>query len=143
MKRIYADYAATTPVRKEVIKAMLPYFDIYFGNPSSLHADGRIASEALKRSRETIAKIINAYPEEIIFTSGGTESDNLAIKGIAFSSKKRGNHIITSAIEHHAVLNTVKDLEKDGFEVTIIPVNKFGEVDPKDIERAITDKTIL
>ncbi|MCX8202499.1 MAG: cysteine desulfurase [Candidatus Micrarchaeota archaeon] len=143
MRRIYADYAATTPVRKEAIRAMSPYFDKHFGNPSSLHADGRIAADAIKNSRKIIADIINASPEEIIFTSGGTESDNLAIRGIASSNQKNGNHIITSAVEHHAVLNTVKDLEKEGFDVTIIPVNKYGEVDPKEIERAITKKTIL
>ncbi|MEM3408600.1 MAG: cysteine desulfurase NifS [Candidatus Micrarchaeia archaeon] len=143
MKRIYLDYAATTPVRDEVIQEMLPYFNKNFGNASSLHMDGRIAADALKRAREKIANIINASPEEIVFTSGGTESDNLAIKGIAYANKDKGNHIITSSIEHHAVLNTVKELEKEGFKVTFIPVNKFGEVDPKDVENAITDKTIL
>lgn len=143
MERIYLDYAATTPVRKEVVQEMMPYFDIKFGNASSLHTDGRIAAGALNSSREKIAKIINAAPDEIIFTSGGTESDNLAIRGIAYANRDKGNHIITSAIEHHAVLNTVKDLEKEGFKVTFIPVNRFGEVNPRDIENEITDKTIL
>lgn len=143
MKRIYLDYAATTPVRKEVVKEMSRYFNERFGNPSSLHQDGVLAANALRDAREKIARIINASQDEIIFTSGGTESDNLAIRGIAYANKDKGNHIITSAIEHHAVLNTVKDLQKEGFEATILPVNKYGEVNPKDVENAITDETIL
>jgi len=142
-KRIYLDYAATAPVRKEVVKEMLPYFSDKFGNPSSLHSFGLEAKAAVSNARKTIANVINAEEDEIIFTSGGTESDNLAIKGVAYANKDKGNHIITSKIEHHAVLNTMKELEKEGFKVTYIPVDKYGQVNPKDVENAITDDTIL
>jgi len=142
-KRIYLDYAATAPVRKEVVKEMLPYFSDKFGNPSSLHSFGLEAKAAVSNARKTIADVINAEEDEIIFTSGGTESDNLAIKGVAYANKDKGNHIITSKIEHHAVLNTMKELEKEGFKVTYIPVDKYGQVNPKDVENAITDDTIL
>lgn len=142
-KRIYLDYAATTPTRKEVINVMLPYFSKKFGNASSLHSFGIEAKTAINNARNTIADLINAENDEIIFTSGGTESDNLAIKGVAYANIDKGRHIITSRIEHHAVLNTVKQLEKEGFKVTYIPVNKYGEVNPNDVENAITDDTIL
>jgi cysteine desulfurase len=142
-KRIYLDYAATTPVRKEVVKEMLPYFSDKFGNPSSLHSFGLEAKAAVSNARKTIANVINAEEDEIIFTSGGTESDNLAIKGVAYANKDKGNHVITSKIEHHAVLNTMKELEKEGFKVTYIPVDKYGQVNPTDVENAITDDTIL
>ncbi len=137
------DYAATSPVRSEVVKAMLPYFSQEFGNASSLHSYGQAASAALRQSREVIAKVVNADSNEIIFTSGGTESDNLAIKGAAYANREKGNHLITSSIEHPAVLNTMKQLEKEGFKVTYLPVDRFGSVNPKDVEKAITSKTIL
>jgi len=136
------DHAATTPVDKEVVKTMLPYFTELFGNASSLHSFGQEAKDALEESRRIIAKSINAKPEEIIFTSGGTESDNMAIKEIVFSSKNK-NHIITSAIEHHAVLHTCEFLEKQGFKVTYLPVDRYGLVNPADVEKAITSKTAL
>ena len=143
MKRIYMDHAATTRTDKEVVEAMLPYFTEIFGNASSLHAFGRAAKEVLEKSRETIAKSIGARAEEIIFTSGGTESDNMAIKEIAFSNRDKGNHIITSSIEHHAVLHTCEFLEKMGFKVTYLPVDEYGLVNPNDVKKAITNKTIL
>jgi cysteine desulfurase len=143
MKRIYMDYAATTPVRKEVLKAMLPYFTREFGNASSLHSIGMAAAEALDAARSKIAGTIGVKPEEIVFTSGGTESDNLAIRGTANANKGNGNHIITSTIEHPAVLNTCKSLEQEGFKVTYVPVDKNGLVDPKAVKKAITGKTIL
>ena len=141
--RIYMDHAATTPVDKEVIQTMLPYFDKKFGNASSLHQFGQEAKEALENNRETVAKLINAEPREVIFTSGGTESDNWAIKKIAFTNEDRGNHIITSKIEHHAVLESCEFLEKNGFKVTYLPVDKYGLVNPEDIKKAITKNTIL
>ena len=143
MKKIYLDHAATTPVAKEALEAMQPYFSKKFGNASTLYSIGKEAKEALNRSRKTIAKIINARANEIIFTSGGTESDNLAIKGIAFANKDKGNHIITSKIEHKAIINTCKWLEKQGFKVTYVSVDKKGLINPEDIERAITNKTIM
>ncbi len=143
MKKIYLDHAATTPVAKEVLETMKPYFSEKFGNASTLYSIGKEAKEALNRSRKTIARIINARANEIIFTSGGTESDNLAIKGIAFANKDKGNHIITSKIEHKAIINTCKWLEKQGFKVTYVSVDKNGLINPEDIERAITNKTII
>lgn len=139
--KVYLDHAATTPVDKEVLEAMLPFFDEKFGNASSLHAYGREAREALEKSREEVAKLINADADEIIFTGSGTESDNLAIKGIAF--KHGRGHIITSKIEHPAVLETCKYLEKKGFDVTFLPVDEYGLVKPEDVENAIRDDTIL
>jgi len=143
MKRIYMDHAATTPVRKEALKAMLPYFTEKYGNASSLHSFGVEAATALDKARETIARLIGASPEEIVFTSSGTEADNLAIKGFALANQERGNHIITSAIEHHAVLNACKWLEERGFRVTYLPVDKDGLVSVADVRSAITPKTIL
>ena len=139
--KIYLDHAATTPVVKEVLEAMLPFFDKKFGNASSLHSWGRGAREALEESREKVAELINADASEIVFTGGGTESDNLAIKGIAFKHGK--GHIITSSIEHPAVLETCRYLEKKGFDVTFLPVDKYGLVSPEDVEKAIKDNTIL
>ncbi len=139
--KVYLDHAATTPVDKEVLEAMLPFFDEKFGNASSLHAYGREAREALEKSKEEVAKLINADADEIIFTGSGTESDNLAIKGIAF--KHGRGHIITSKIEHPAVLETCKYLEKKGFDVTFLPVDEYGLVKPEDVENAIRDDTIL
>lgn len=144
MKRIYLDHAATTPLDKEVFETMKPYFSDKFGNASSLHSYGREARKELEESRKKVAGIINAKPVEIIFTSGGTESNNLAIKGIAYSNKDKGNHIITTKIEHHAIEEPCKWIEKElGFKITYLDVNKEGLIDLKELERAITDKTIL
>ena len=143
MKKVYLDYAATTPADQEVIAAMEPYFFEKFGNASSLHAYGQEAKKALEESREKLAEFINARPEEIIFTSGGTESDNTAIFGLAYAMEKKGNHIITSAIEHHAISEPAKFLEKKGFKITYLGVDKDGLVSPDELKKAITDKTIL
>jgi len=143
MKRIYLDYAATTPTDPEVVKAMSPYFTERFGNPSSLHSFGRQTKQAVEQARETIASFIGAKPEEIVFTGGGTESNNFALKGIAYANKNRGNHLITSAIEHHAITEPCKFLEKQGFKVTYLKVDKYGLVDLQELKKAITDKTML
>lgn len=143
MKRIYLDNAATTPVRTEVLHAMKPYFSREFGNASSLHSSGLRAKQALNHARAVIAKKLNASPEEIIFTSGGTESNNFALKGIAFAHREKGNHIITSKIEHDCVFETCKWLESQGFEVTYLGVDKEGFIDLNELKSAITDKTIL
>ncbi len=143
MKKVYLDNAATTPQDPEVVEAMLPYFKEHFGNPSSIHAFGQKAKEGIDKARKIIAKKIKANPDEIIFTSGGTEANNLALKGIAHTQKAKGNHIITSQIEHHSVLNTARQLEKEGFKVTYLKVDKEGLVDPKELEKAITKETIL
>ena len=143
MERIYLDNAATTAVAPEVLEAMLPYFTQVYGNPSSIHATGREARKAIDAARKQVAAAINADPREIYFTAGGSESDNWAIKGAAMANKAKGNHIITSSIEHHAVLHTCQWLEKNGFEVTYLPVDEFGRVNPADVEAAITDKTVL
>ena len=143
MDRIYLDNAATTAVSPEVLEAMLPYFTQCFGNPSSIHSTGRDARRAVDAARRQVAGAIGAQPQEIYFTAGGSESDNWAIKGTAFAKRSKGNHIITSAIEHHAVLHTCAWLEKQGFEVTYLPVDEFGRVRVEDVEKAITDKTIL
>ena len=143
MKRIYFDYASTAPVDPEVIKAMEPYFFENFGNPSSPHNFGREAKKALETSRETLAGFLGAQPEEIVFTSGGSESNNHAICGIARSLKDRGDHLILSAIEHHSVLEPALYLQKEGFKVTCVPVDSKGVVNPADIKKAVTDKTIL
>ena len=143
MRKIYLDYAATTPTDPEVVKAMLPYFTDRFGNPSSLHSFGQEAKEATEGARESVASFIGAKPEEIVFTSGGTESNNFTLKGIAYANKNKGNHIITSAIEHHAITEPCKFLEKLGFKVSYLKVDKYGLVDPQDVEKAVTDKTIL
>ncbi len=137
------DHSATTAVDSAVVEAMLPYFSEKFGNPSSLYAIGRQARRAIEDSRQKIADLLGARKEEIIFTGSGTESDNLAIKGIAYKNRKKGDHIITSSIEHHAVLRTCKFLETQGFNVTYLPVSKEGMVSPADAEKAITSKTIL
>ena len=143
MKRIYLDNAATTAVHPQVIEKMLPYFTECYGNASSVHFVGRDARKALEESRRRVAAVLNCKPQEIYFTSGGTESDNWALKGTAFANRKKGNHIITSAIEHHAILHTCEWLEKQGFEVTYVPVDEFGCVNPADVENAIKDETIL
>lgn len=143
MKRVYLDHAATTPLAKEVLDAMIPFFSEKFGNASSLHFFGREAREAIEKTRNEIAKFINAKPAEIIFTSGGTESDNLAIKGVAFANRKKGNHIVTSKIEHPAVLETCKWLETQGFKITYLPVTSEGLIDPAEVEKAIRKETVL
>lgn len=143
MERIYLDYAATAPCDPEVLKAMEPYFFDKFGNPASIHSFGQEAKKAMEDAREVLAKFLGAKPEEIVFTSGGTESDNFAIQGVAYALEKKGNHIITTAIEHHAVSEPAKLLEKKGFKITFVGVDKDGLVDPADIKKAITDKTIL
>jgi cysteine desulfurase len=143
MKRIYMDHSATTPVAPEVLEAMLPYFSERFGNASSLHSFGLEAKEALEASREKMAALLGAKPEEIIFTSGGTESDNLALKGIAYRNQEKGKHILTTSIEHPAVLETCRKLQKEGFEVTYLPVTGEGLVDPAVLESAIRPDTIL
>ncbi|WP_461459362.1 cysteine desulfurase NifS [Methanothrix sp.] len=143
MKRIYMDHSATTPVAPEVLAAMLPYFGEKFGNASSLHRSGREAKEALEDSREKVAALLGARAEEIIFTSGGTESDNLALKGIALKNRKLGKHIITTQIEHPAILETCRALEKDGFEVTYLPVTGEGLVELSTLEASIRPDTIL
>jgi len=139
--KIYLDNAATTPVDREVLEEMLPYFTQKYGNASSLHSFGREARDAIERSRERVAELIGAKSEEIIFTAGGTESDNIAIKGIAF--RKGKGHIITSQIEHPAVMATCQHLERKGFDVTYLPVDRYGMVNPEDVENAIRDDTIL
>lgn len=143
---IYMDHAATTPVKSEVVQAMLPYFTEQYGNASSVYSLGRAAAEALENARAAVATILNAKPKEIIFTSCGTESDNLAVRGISFARRERGlgNHIITSAVEHHAVEHTCKQMQKDfGFEATYLPVDEYGMVDPDDVKKAITPQTVL
>lgn len=142
-KKIYLDNAATTPLDKKVLRAMLPYLKENYGNASSIYSLGQEAKEAIEKSRETIANFIIAKKEEIIFTSGGTESNNFAIKGIAFLNEKFGKHIITSKIEHHAVLESCHWLEKRGFKITYLPVDKNGLVNINEVEKAITDETIL
>lgn len=143
MGRIYLDYAATTPTHPEVVKAMLPYFSEAFGNPSTIHSCGQQARGAIEEARSKIAQLIGAKDEEIVFTSSGTESDNFALKGAAFAKDLKGDHIITSSIEHHAVIETCKFLERRGFRVTYLPVDEYGLVDPEDVKKAITNKTIL
>ncbi|HVP94425.1 MAG TPA: cysteine desulfurase NifS [Methanoregulaceae archaeon] len=140
---VYMDHAATTMVHPDVVTAMVPYLHDHFGNPSSIYSIARSAKEAVDGARIQVARAIDVPPEEVFFTSGGTESDNWAIKGVAFANRKRGDHIITSAIEHHAVLHTCQYLEKQGFRVTYLPVDQHGAVDPGDLERSITDKTLL
>ena len=143
MKRIYLDYTATTPTRPDVVKAMLPYFTDVFGNPSSIHSYGQEGKGAIEEARVKVAELIGAQDEEIVFTSGGTEADNFALKGVAYANEKKGNHIIASPIEHHAVMETCKFLEQRGFRVTFLPVDEYGMVDPDDVRRAITSETIL
>jgi len=138
---VYMDHAATTPVRPEVVEAMLPYFSERFGNPSSIYALAREAKEAVEEARGRVAAAIGANPEEVYFTSGGTEADNWAVKGVALRGK--GDHIVTSAIEHHAVLHPCQALEKQGYRVTSLPVDEFGRVEPAAVEEAITDATVL
>ena len=143
MNRVYMDNAATTPVSPAVLEKMLPYFSECYGNANSIHSTGLDARKALNAARKKVATALNCNPEEVYFTSGGSESDNWALKGVAFANRKKGNHIITSAIEHHAILHTCEWLEKQGFEITYVPVDADGLINPADVEAAITDKTIL
>jgi cysteine desulfurase len=140
---IYLDHAATTPLRREVLDAMLPFMTESFGNPSSAHAFGRTARAALDEAHERVATRLRAEPREIVFTSGGTEANNLALKGAAWAGKAHGHRIVTSAVEHHAVGHTLRYLEKFGFEVVEVPVDRYGRVDPDQLEAAMTDRTIL
>lgn len=143
MKIRYFDHAATTPVREEVIKEMLPYFNLEYGNASVMYSLGRNAKRAINKSRNQVANAINCKPQEIYFTSCGSESDNLAIKGFAYANKAKGKHIITSKIEHHAVLNSCKTLEKQGFTVTYLNVDENGNIDLQELVNSITSDTIL
>jgi cysteine desulfurase len=147
LKKVYLDYGATTPVDKEVLEEILPYFDRYYGNASSIHSYGKEAFDAVEKAREQVAGLIDCNADEIIFTSGGTESDNLAIKGVAYINKdkrkKKENHIITSAIEHPAVLETCRHLEKQGFNVKYLPVDRYGIINSEDLEDAISENTFL
>jgi len=140
---IYLDYNATTPCDPRVVEAMLPFFREHFGNPSSLHRFGQEARQAVEKARSVIARSIGARDEEIVFTSGGTESNNLAIRGVAQALRKKGNHLVTSSIEHHAVLNVFRALEKEGFAVTYLPVDREGLVHPEDLRKALRPETIL
>ncbi|GAC1632191.1 MAG: cysteine desulfurase NifS [Ktedonobacteraceae bacterium] len=142
-RTIYLDHAATTALDPRVLDTMLPYFTIEYGNASSIYTLGRHAMQAIDRSREVVAEILHCRPTEIAFVGCGSESDNLAIKGMAFAAQKKGNHLITSAIEHHAVLHTYQYLERFGFKTTYLPVDEYGRVDPEQVARAITDQTIL
>lgn len=143
MRRIYLDYAATTPTHPDVVKAMLPYFTEKFGNPSAIYACAQETKAAIEDARSKVARLLGARDEEIVFTSGGTEANNFAIKGTAYANKRKGNHIITNVIEHHAVLETCHFLEKMGYQLTILPVDSYGMVSPDDVRNAITPKTIL
>ena len=142
-KRVYFDHSATTAVLPEVAEAMTPYFLEKYGNPSSIHSFGREAKIALENARKSVAKLLNADPTEIVFTSGGTESDNLAIKGVAMYKGKMKGHIVTTIVEHHAVLESCEYLKRFGFDVTVVPVSSEGLVDVGDIERAIRNDTVL
>ena len=142
-KTVYMDHAATTPVRPEVLEAMLPYFGESFGNPSSIYGLAQEARKAVDEARDTVSHILGGRRSEVVFTSGGTESDNTALRGAAFALRDSGNHIITSSIEHHAVLHTCEQMEKQGFDVTYLPVDEYGLVDPDDVGRAMTDRTVV
>lgn len=143
MRNVYLDYSATTPVKEEVLKEMIPYFTEKFGNPSSLYDKGLEAKAAVDHAREQLADLINADPKEIYFTAGGTEADNWSLMGVADKLKDKGNHIITTKIEHHAILHSCEFLEKHGYEVTYLGIDKNGRISLAELENAITDKTIL
>lgn len=143
MRQVYLDYSATTPVKDEVLKEMIPYFSENFGNPSSLYTKGAISKEAIMNARSKVSSLIGADENEIFFTSSGTEADDWAIIGIADALKSKGNHIITTGIEHHAILHSCEYLAKNGYEITFLPVDKEGRVNTEDLKNAITDKTIL
>jgi len=139
----YFDNSATSNVDPRVLKVMNPFFLEKYGNPSSLHSLGRIAEEAMTVGRQQVARAINATPGEVIFTAGGTEADNIALQGYAYANRNKGNHIITTRIEHHAILNTCEFLEREGFKVTYLPVDEFGLVDPEKVKEAITSETLI
>ena len=143
MKIAFMDHASATPVKKEVLETMLPYFDRHFGNPSTVYDTGTEVRQAIEKQRAKVAELIGAKPEEIIFTSSGAEANNLAIKGVALARQKKGRHIIVSAIEHHSVINSARFLERMDFEVTFLPVDGYGLVDPDRLSKAITPETIL
>lgn len=143
MRRVYLDHIASTPVHPQVVEAMLPYLRDNFGNPQSLHSIGQEAQLAIQEAREKVAGLINAHPEEIYFTSCGSESNNFALKGLASAQRTRGNHIVISAIEHQSVLHSAKSLEKMGYTLTLVPVDKWGVVDPEEVKRAVKKETIL
>ncbi len=143
MDKIYMDHIAGTPLLPEALEAMMPFFKEHFGNPSSIHGFGEEAENAINESREKVAALIGANPDEIVFTSCGTESNNFAFKGVPFARRSKGDHIITTPIEHFSIMHTIKVMEKLGFEVTQVPVDKYGMVDPEEVKKAITDKTIL
>ncbi len=144
MRRVYMDHTAGMPVDERVLEAMIPYFTQNYGNPSSIHSFGNEARSAIDEARNMVSELIGAEKkEEITFTSGGTESNNLAIKGVAYRNKEKGNHIITSSIEHMSVINTCKHLSKQGFKITYLPVDKYGIVDIENLRKEVTDKTIL
>ncbi len=143
MERIYFDHSATTPVDCEVANLMVEYMTNKFGNPSSVHSFGRETRKAVDEAREKVATLLGATSNEIFFTSGGTESDNLALKGVAYGNRRKGNHIITTAIEHHAILHTCEHLESQGFSITYLPVDEYGMIRMDDLKQAITEKTIL
>lgn len=140
---VYADYAATTPVKPEVIEEMMTIYKSHFGNPSSIHSIGRDARRYLDESRRTVAKLLNAKPSEVIFTSGATESNNTAIKGLVYANEHLGNHIITTKIEHHSVLHVFEQLEKEGYDVTYLDVDDTGAIDLDQLKEALTNDTIL
>ena len=143
MKEIYLDNAATTRVLPEIAQAMAKAMTENYGNPSSIYEIGQNAHDILDIARQQVADLINADPEEITFTGGGSEGDTMLLRGVARKYKNKGNHIITSAIEHHAILHTCQALEKEGFKITYLPVDKYGKVSPSDVEKAITPPTIL
>ncbi len=143
MNQIYLDYNATTPLDPQVLEEMLPFFRQDYGNPSSIHSFGNRAKSALDLSRERIAKLVNAKPKEITFTTGGSESNNFAIKGLALAQQKKGKHLVISSVEHFSVLHSVKTLEKWGFDVSLVPVDKHGLIDPETVRRQIRNDTVL
>lgn len=142
-QRIYLDHAGTTPTDPRVIQAMLPYLTDLWGNPSGIYYEAREARKGLDAARRSVAEVLGARPTEVIFTSSGTESDNLALRGAAYANRRRGDHIITSAVEHHAVLHAAQRLEQEGFRVTYLPVDGWGLVHPETLEQALDDQTIL
>ena len=143
MSHIYVDHAATTPIHPQVIEAMLPFLQTYYGNPSSIHGVGRETRAALDQARKRLGGILQVDPAQIVFTSGGTEADNMAILGVALANKDKGKHIITSSIEHHAVLHACRYLEEIGYEITYLPVNQYGEIKLSELEKAVREDTIL
>ena len=143
MNRIYLDHNATTPLRPEVLEAMLPYLREAYGNASSIHSFGQEAKKGIEEARERVARLVHASPIEVIFTGGGTEADNLAIKGVAYAKREKGRHIITSSIEHYAVLRPCEHLEREGFRVTYVPIDGNGLIDPEDVRKAVSEETIL